>query len=278
MRNSDYRLPALLSLPLAGLLAIAAAGALSIPAVYAGEVPLWAAQGKGQDWVDLLFVAPALAGTAVLTLRRSRVSALLLAGTLVYALYSLVLYAFFVHFGPLFLVYTWGLGLAFYALSGLAFALHRDDVRGWFPARAPVGAAGAFAVILGVLFCVLWLAETLPALAAGRMPQSAVDAGLITNPVHVLDLGIVLPAFVAGGLALLRRRPLGYWLVPTMLAFGVVMDVALIGMVLSMRAEGLSAGGPPLGVFVALTIVTAALLGWLLQYVGASRSGAQDER
>jgi hypothetical protein len=265
--SSRYWFPALLSFALAVLLAVAAAGALFIPAVYARETPLWAAQGMGQDWVDLVLVAPSLAAAALLTLRGSRVAALLLAGALVYALYSLVLYAFFVHFGPLFLVYTWGLGLAFYALAALAFALRQEDVRAWFGAGAPVRATGTATALLGILFYALWLAEALPALAAGRMPQSALDAGLVTNPVHVLDLGIVLPAFVAGGTALLRRRALGYWLAPVMLAFGVVMDLALIGMVLSMSALGLNAGGPPLAVFVIMTVVTAALLAWLLTHV-----------
>lgn len=262
MRNSHYRVAALLSFPVAVLLAVAAAGALFNPAVYAREAPLWAAQGRGQDWVDLVLVAPALALTAFLSLRGSRVASLLLAGSLVYTLYSLVLYAFFIHFGPLFLVYAWGLGLAFYALAALAFALHQDEVRAWFGRGTPVGAPGGMAVLLAVLFYALWLWEAVPAMASGRMPQSALDAGLITNPVQVLDLGLVLPAFIVSGLALLWRRPLGYWLCPTMLAFGVVMDVALVGMALSMKAERVE-GGAPLGFLVAMTALTAGVL-WLM--------------
>jgi hypothetical protein len=257
---SRYSFPTLLSLLLAVLLAVAAAGALWIPTVYARETPLWAAQGRGQDWVDLVLVAPAIAVTASLARRGSRRAALLLAGTLIYAAYSFVLYAFFVHFGPLFFAYTAGLGLSFYAIVSLAAALQRDDVRGWFDARTSVGTTGAFTVLLGILFTLLWLSEAVPAVASGRLPQSAVDAGLITNPVHVLDLGIVLPAFVAGGVSLARKGALGYWLAPVMLAFGVVMDLALTGMVLSMRAENIAAGQPPLGVFVAMTLATGAVL------------------
>ena len=265
--NSHYRLPALLSLPLAALLAISAAGAIFVPAVYAREVPLWAAQGTGQDWVDLVLVAPMLAAAAVLTLRGSRVGALLLAGSLGYTLYSLVLYAFFIHFGPLFLLYAWGLGLAFYGVLTLACALSQDDVRAWFVPRAPVRLAGATAVLLGVMFYALWLSEVMPALAAGAMPKSVLDAGLITNPVQVLDLGVVLPAFIVGGVALVRRRPLGYWLTPAMLGLGVIMDAALVGMVLSMQARGLDGGGPPLAVFAGTAVVTAGVLALLLWHV-----------
>ena len=262
--SSRFRLPAILTLPLAGLLALAAAGALFIPSVYAREVPLWAAQGRGQDWVDLVFVVPLMIAAALLTLRGSRRAVLVLAGTLAYALYSLVLYAFFLHFGPLFLVYAWALGLSFFAFVALAGALHADDARAWFDATAPVRLAGGLSVLLGVLFYALWLGEIVPAIVSGQMPRSAADAGLVTNPVHVLDLGIVLPAFIVGGVALWRRRRLGYWLGPAMLAFGVVMDVALAGMAVSMRASGMNEG-PPLGVFVTMTLVNGAVLALLLR-------------
>jgi hypothetical protein len=268
-----YRSAALLSLPLAALFAIAAAGAIGMPQVYAREVPLWASQGRGQDWVDLVFAAPLLAVFAVMTLRGSRVASLLLAGTLAYSLYSLVLYAFFVHFGPLFLVYAAGLGLSFYALATLASALGHDDVGAWFSGRAPVLIVGGYSVLLGVLFYGLWLREVIPALLSGRMPQSTVEVGLITNPVHVLDLGVVLPAFIVGGIALARRRAVGYWLTSAMLAFGVVMDVALLGMVLSMRADGLTVPGPPAPIFAGMAVVSAAMLALLLRDVSSAVPG-----
>ncbi len=265
--SSRYRFASLLSLPLAVLLAIAAAGAIFMPAVYARETPLWAAQGLGQDWVDLVLVAPFLAGAAVLTRRGSRVAALLLAGALAYALYSLVFYAFFVHFGPLFLVYAWALGLAFYALITLVFALVEDDPAAWFAPGAPTRAVGGFTAALGAAFYVLWLAEVVPALASGSMLRSAAEAGLITNPVEVLDLGVVLPAFIAGGLALAGRRPPGWWLAPMMLGFSIPMDVALAAMVVSMNVRGVGSGSPPLLLFVALTILCAGALAWLLSHL-----------
>jgi hypothetical protein len=189
--------------------------------------------------------------------------ALLLGGTLAYAVYSLVLYAFFVHFGPLFLAYTCGLGLAFFALVGLVCALRADDAKEWFRPDAPAGVVGAVSVLLGAAYAVLWLSEIVPALREGAPLKSAAELGLVTNPVHVLDLGIVLPAFVVGGLALMRRRPLGYWLAPTLLAFGAVMTVALAGMAVSVEAEGTGAG-PPRGALVAVLLLTVGgLVGML---------------
>lgn len=264
------RLPAILAFPLAALLAVAALGGIFVPAVYAREHPHWAAQGLGQDWVDLVLVAPLLAFVARGALKGSRVAALALSGILAYVLYSMVLYSFFMHFGPLFLVYTAALGLSFYAFVSLVCALNAGDARGWFEANAPARLAGAVSVVLGGMFGSLWIAEIVPATAAGAALASAEASGLITNPVHVLDLGIVLPAFIAGGIALARRRPLGYWLVPTMLVFAVVMDAALVGMSLSVRANT-GAEGAPLPFLVGSLLVTAAVLGLLLKRVQPRR-------
>lgn len=262
---SRFRLPAFLSFPLAAILGVCAAGGIAVPAVYAREHPFWAAQGPGQDWVDLLLGAPLLAVASYRTLRRSRAFTLVLAGALAYTLYSLVLYAFFMHFGPLFLAYTWGLGLAFYAFVILVGDLRADSAKKWFTVDAPATFAGVVAVVLGCAFYALWLAEVLPALTSGATLQSAVDSGLTTNPVQVLDLGVVLPALIVVGVSLVRRRPLGYWLAPTMLGFSIVMDVALIGMNVSIRTTGAGTGGAPVAPLVAMLALSAAALVGMLR-------------
>jgi len=265
--RGPYSLAAALALPLAALFGAASLGNLVLPSAYALEAPLWAAQGIGQDWVDLLVAAPALAALAWLARRGSGRAALLLGGALAYTAYSLVLYAFALHFNPLFLAYALALGLSFYALLALVLAVARQDAGSWCATRAPALAAGAFSTFIGIAFAALWLGEILPALATGATPRAIGEAGLITNPVQVLDLGIVLPAFIVGGIALMRRRPLGCWLVPLMLAFGVFMDLALIGMDLSMAARGLPGGGQRLPVFVVMAAASLAMLWALLRRI-----------
>lgn len=262
--RGGFRLASTLALPLAVLFAAASVGNILLPGVYARETATWAAQGLGQDWVDLLVVAPLLILSARGTRRGSVRWTLVLGGTLAYTAYSFVLYAFAVHFNSLFLVYTLALGLSFYALVNCVIGFSRE-AGGWFAEPGPARAAGLFAILVGSAFYALWLSEIVPATVAGAAPPSAVGAGLITSPVQILDIGIVLPAFIIGGVALVRRRPLGYWLVPMMLAFGVVMDLALIGMVLSMAARGLGAAGPRLAVFTLMGVVSLALLLALLR-------------
>jgi hypothetical protein len=143
-------------------------------------------------------------------------------------------------------------------------ACSREDPRSWFSPAPPARAAGTFSVLLGVAFYALWLSEVIPALATGATPASLADVGLITNPVHVLDIGIVLPAFIVGGVALSRRRPLGFWLVPMMLAFAVLMDLALIGMDISMAVRGVPDGGQRIPIFAVMGVISLAVLWTML--------------
>ncbi len=261
--SRPFETAARLGFALVVLFAAASAGNIILPDAYARETPSWTAQGLGQDWVDLLVVVPVLLVAAALARRGSRRAGLVLGGAVAYTAYSLVLYAFAVHFNPLFLVYSVALGLSFYALVSVAVACSREDARSWFSATAPARAAGVFSTTLGVAFYGLWLSEVIPALAAGKTPQTLAEVGLITNPVQVLDIGIVLPAFIVGGVALIRRRPLGYWLVPVMLAFAVLMDLALIGMDVSMAARGVPGGGQRVALFAVIGVVSLTVL-WLM--------------
>lgn len=273
-KRSPFDTAARLAFPLATVFAVASLGNVVLPGAYARETPSWAAQGLGQDWVDLLVVVPVLVISAALARRGSRRAGLILGGAVGYTAYSLVLYALAVHFNALFLVYSAALGLSFYALVSVVVACNRDDPRTWFSLPALERAAGVFSMILGLAFYGLWLAEIVPALAAGTSPASLAEVGLITNPVQVLDIGIVLPAFIVGGIALARRRRLGYWLVPVMLAFAVLMDVALIGMDLSMASRGLPGGGQRIPTFAVMAIASLTMLWGMMRRVGEPGSAA----
>jgi len=242
---------------LALLIVVISLGGILSPAIYSRETPGWAAQAVGQDWVDLLFAAPFIAVAAAYARAGSRAGRLLLAGGCLYSLYELLIYAFAVRFNALFLVYCAALGLSVLAFGAAMTAFQGEDVRGWFTDRLPRKTAGAWLIGIGVLFSLLWLAEIVPALAHGGLPASVAEAGVPTNPVHVIDLSVVLPAHVAGGALLLGRRPLGYRLAPILLAFGVLMSLSIGGMMVVMRLRGIPAATPVIAAMAALCLGSA---------------------
>ena len=242
------------------LLALASLVGILHPATYARETPNWAAQAVGQDWVDLLFGVPWLAITAAQSLRGSRRARILLAGGLLYTAYELVIYAFAVHFNALFLVYCACLGLSLFSFVGVAIGLANEDVRAWFTSDAPVRTAGIFLIAVGAGFALLWLAEIVPALVHGVVPATVTEAGVPTNPVHVIDLSVVLPAHVAAGVLLLRRHRLGYAAAPMLLAFGVLMALSITGMMVAMQVRGVAPALVVGGAMAALSIAAAVVL------------------
>lgn len=112
---------------------------------------------------------------------------------------------------------------------------------------------------MGVLTAVLWLAEEVPAVLSGRIPATVADAGLLTNPIHVLDLAIVLPGAVLTGTLLLRRRPWGFVLGAYFLVKFATLGLAIISMSLFMLAEGQPFEVPLSVVFSLWTAVTVVL-------------------
>ncbi len=261
------------SLPLAALVAWSALGGIFLPSTYARETASWAAQGTGQDWVNLLLVAPTLAFGAVRALRGSVRARLLLGGALVYTVYSYLLYAFEVHFNPLFLVYCATLGLSFYALLSLLLWLLRQDVRAWYGGPVPSRVTGLFLVVIAAGFGLLWLGEVIPALLAGRDPRGLRDIGLLTNPVHVLDLSLLLPALAVTGVSLLRGGALGAALAPIMLGFNVFMPLAIAGMVVVMQVRGIGQG---VGLAVATTGIAVMSAALLLAFLGQLHVRAEE--
>jgi hypothetical protein len=267
------RFSVLAAWPIAGLLALLSFLGLVAPGMYARESPAWAAQAYGQDWFDLLVAAPWIAVCAAGAAGGSYRWRVLLAGGYAYAIYELAIYAFAVHFNALFLVYCATLGLSVFAFVALAGELAETP-----PAVDRRGArlAGGFLVAIGVLFGALWLLEDVPALLRGSAPDSLAETGLLTNPVHVIDLAFVLPAHVLVGAWLWRGRRRGEVYGPILLAFGALMAASIGGMMLAIGLAGGAQAPGVVGAMVAVTIATAAVLARCLGVVGRTRLAARS--
>lgn len=240
-------------------MATASIGGIFWP-MYAKETPSLAAQGIGQDWVNLLVATPLLIAASISAHFNSRRGKLVLGGALAYTGYSYVVYAFGVHFNALFLVYCAALGLSIFGLA----AVLQEDASGWFSEEAPRRTAAWAEIAIAAMFAFVWLSDIVPALVSGGIPRAVAQDGLTTNPVHVLDLSVVLPALVLGGVALLRKRPIGYLLTPILLTLAVLMSIAIGGMVVAVRLQGLETDVAVAGLFGVIAVVCGAILARML--------------
>jgi len=257
------------SFALALLVAVAACAGLFWASTYAQEKPLWAAMGMGGDAVNLLVIVPVLLASGSLARKGSVPACLVWIGTLVFLLYNFFIYAMAVHFNPVFPVYCAVLGLSFFGLVGFLPALSISEIAGRYGQRAPVKTTAAALFLIALVFGVQWLREIIPALGSGQAPKGVAELGLLTNPVHVLDLSFVLPANVITALLLLRRKPVAFTIAPVLLVFSTLMPVALVGMIVAMALKGLSKDYAPAAIFAAMAAALAVLLARFLRGANA---------
>lgn len=252
--------------PLAALVAVASLGGILSPAIYAAETANWRAQALGQDWIDLVLAVPWLIVAGVAARHGARRARLVLGGAYAFTAYTFAIYAFAVRFNALFLVYCAALGVSVFALAALLGALLREDAARWYDDAAPRRLAGALLIGPAIAFALLWLAAVVPALLRGGRPDGLDATGLLTNPVHVIDLSLALPAMLLAGLGMWRGRPFGLAVAPVLLGFSVLMAASVGGLIVAMYWLGEADSPAVAGVMAALSLGGAAALIALLRH------------
>lgn len=262
------------SLGIAVLVTLASLLGLLASWPYKEETENWVLQARGQDLGNLLAVV-ALIVSAVRMRTGSLGATQVWVGTLFYLLYAYIVYSFAVHFGRLFLVYVAILGLVFYTLIASLPARVR-------PAAYPDGAVRVFAAWVligtGALFALLWLGELIPATVSGQAPPSQQIAGLIVNPIHVIDLSVVLPGMIIIGILTLRGDRTGLFLTVPALVFSVLMGSSIIAAMTLIVMSGDTSGLVPMVmVFVVVAISLAAAVVYARQLTGLPPSRATPQ-
>jgi hypothetical protein len=164
------------------------------------------------------------------------------------------------------------LGLSIYALIGGLTAVDPVRVKAAFGQRVPVRSTWIVLVVVGLMFYVQWLSEDLPAILEGKTPQSLIDAGLPTSPVHVLDMAVLLPATLVTGALLSKWRAWGFCLAPVLLTGLVLLAVGIVTVMAVLEAPDVSGSWAIADVFVVIGLI---LLGVAIRFLRALDRAAQ---
>jgi hypothetical protein len=259
-----------LSLPLAVLIIIASWIGLFTENFYFKETPDWISQATGQDAIDLFLVTPLLLITALLA-RKNGKAFLLWGGVNLYLVYTFTIYCFDVHFNSLFIVYCLTLGLSFYSVLYFIFCLKDLRVNNNNKNNA-VKIISVYFLLLSCLFYLLWLSEIIPAIIKHTTPESLNSTGLATNPVHVIDLAVILPGIFIVAILLFRKNQLGLLLVPSVLLFFILMDITIGGLIVVMNVRGLQTNYVIMLVMAVLALASTLLLVWYLKIFALSKN------
>ena len=260
MSTTQIKLITILTIIMLIFLATASIFGIFVDITYARETASMAAQGIGQDIVDLFLVVPAVVITLVLMRRNKRIATLLFGGLIFYVLYSFIIYSLGVHFNLMFLVYCFTLGTASFVFIFYFYALSRVNVKDWFNEKTPNHGLAILFIIVAAMFYMLWLKDLIPAIINNEVPESVTDYNLLVNPVHVIDLSFALPGLIITSLLLLNKHNLGYLLAPIALVFIIILTIALAAMVIMTRIKEISEDATIAIIFIILSFVSIGFL------------------
>jgi hypothetical protein len=254
----------IISVPLVLLLVVVSSIGLFTENFYSKETFNWQVQSVGQDMIDLFVITLSLIITAVFSYRRNDIAPLLWAGTVLYILYTFIIFCFAVHFNKLFLLYCSILGISLYSLTWFAYSSMKRTTTFFIKKKSVIIFTGIYFLVIAVMFLFLWLSEIVPAINNDTVPDSLTVAGLFTNPVHVIDLSVFLPGIFITGVWVLKKRAIGFLLAQVLLVFFILMDITIGWLSFMMYQNGLAADLSVAIAMAALAVISAALLTWNL--------------
>lgn len=237
-----------------GLAVVATALGLFLPGFYRDPVPL-RLQAYGQDVVTLVVVLPVLAVGLRAATRGSMTGYFVWLGAMGYVVYTYAVFAVVAEFNRFFLGYVALFGLSLFSFVSGLLAVDARAVKRRLEPDLPVRPLAAYFAATAALVAGLWLSEVVPATLTGSKPASIESVGLPANVVHVLDLGVLVPAMFLTAGWLWRRRPWGYVLPGVLIVKVVSIGLAVLGMIGWTHLEGRPVEPVEVGVFGALTLL-----------------------
>lgn len=200
--------------------------------LYVRETPDWRIQSIGQDKINLFIIVPVLLISGIKSNSKKINYKFIFCGCLLFLIYTFTVYCFDIHFNSMFLIYCLILGISFYSFIYVFYQLWLQIGDYLHRVQLPVRSLRIFLFVTTLIFCFLWLREDLTAILLAMPSVSLTDAGLFTNPVHVLDLAFVLPGFCIVAQLLKKDMGLGKMLVPCILIFSTLMVINMIVLVI----------------------------------------------
>jgi hypothetical protein len=225
----DSRWPrsvAILSTIAAALAAAAAACGLLVDGVYRDN-PFVISAWRGNDVVTLAVGLPLLAAARVVAARGSARGLLVWLAMLDYLAYAYAYYLFGARFNELFLAYV---GVFTLSALALVFGLGRIDaesVRRATSPGAPRRLIAAYMLAVGVGLTVVYVSESMAFVLSGDLPAVVRLTEHPTSLVFALDLSLLVPGLLLGGVWLWRGDAWGYVIAAILTVKGAVYTLAL---------------------------------------------------
>ena len=193
----------LLTVALLVVMLMQAALGLIVPAQYR-DVDWIRASWFGNDWVTLTVAAPLLFVGLIGTGRGDVRGLLVWLGMVGYALYNYAFYLFGAALNVFFPIYVSAFVLAIVVLILALSHVDAHEVAASFRQTAPVRFIGGSLIVIGIGLASVWIVMWAAYVFTGRPTPVGPDAFRL---VAALDLSLMVPALIVGGMLLWQRIP-----------------------------------------------------------------------
>jgi hypothetical protein len=182
---------------------------------------------RGTDVVILFTALPVMVISMVFARRGSLRAQLVWAGVLIYLFYNAVIFTFAMVFNSLFLFYLATLSLSGWSLLILISQMDIELIHARFIETTPVRCFAGYLAAISLLFLLTWMKQIVPALFSSTTPEFLSGTIMLTSPVHVLDLGFLLPSGFLGAVWLWRKQTWGYTLTGMLLVMITIETLSI---------------------------------------------------
>jgi hypothetical protein len=172
-----------------------------------------------------LLLAPLLAVAIARGPHSDRWALVWLSG-LLYGVYNFAYYAFGTEFSDVFLLHVTSLATAIIGLIALASSIDAPALAGRFSPLRHRRLIAGFMVFVGTALVAAWGGLSMRFAITGELPEDVMPPTAV-HLVYALDLSLLAPMFLAGGILLWRGAPWGWVLGASVNIFGAAYLLVL---------------------------------------------------
>lgn len=264
MKNKTLLLVSVLIALMAG---ISSWGGLFVEGLYRDNelvVSAW----QGNDLVTLLIVVPMLLVSLYYSSHASKRGRLFWMGSLWYMVYNYLFYLFGAAFNVFFLLYAALFVSSIYTLVSALLQTDAEKFSQSFSKKLPYKTVSFFMLFFAVLLGGMWIALSLMFVFTGQVHESITQTDHPTAVVFAVDLALLIPSMIVGGVLLGRKNRWGPIVGSVVLVKATAYGVALIIMTaISYRNIGVI--DPFILLWIALTLGCSIALVLLLRNIDA---------
>ena len=266
MEQEQFNIPDFMLYIIIGLLVIASLSGIFLEDLYNDNLLVQSAW-YGTDLITFILAFPIFLMSIVLYKKKTLFGLLLVFALLYYSLYNYAFYLFSAAFNSMYLIYLFIFTGSLYGILMIIRKINVKVVAERYREDTPNKLIGGFMILVAVILGVFHIGLSLSYVFTGNVPDIIKNVGHPTNVIAALDLSMVVPVALFGGISLIKKQPWGYVLAVVWNFKGFIYMTALTSAAVVSYLNGATASLSELFLWVPIAIGCVIMSYISLKYI-----------